>query len=301
MTTCADLVGATRRHLQGGGRPQLNLLDATVSDTTTTIGVTYDLNGIQPGAYLAVGLEVMYVWEVNSADKTAVVQRAQQGSAAASHPSGSVVYVNAPFTDWDIFNALNAELTALSSPINGLYQIRSADLLAVSGQEGYDFPTVGFLSVADIRWQETGTVSHEWPELTDYTVSQNLPMSAFPSGTALFFNTALPSAQQTVRVRYRAQLDTFTDLTDDVAGTGLPGTAWDIPPLGAAITVMSGRPVVRADTSSQGDTRRADEVRVGDVISSTAALRAQRSRRVGEEAARLAQVWPQHGRPRVTL
>lgn len=297
MTTGADLVAATRLHL--GGRPQLNLLAQNLTSGGTTVTFTRSLAGIQEGSVLSVGLEVLYVWSVDTAALTALVQRAQQGSAAAAHTAGDVVLVNPKFTDWEIFTALNNDLASLSA--NGLYQIRTLDLTAVAGRTGYDFNATGFLSVADIRWQRPGTVSNEWPEITDFTLSPNMPTGTFPSGTALFLDGPLPTAQQTIRVRYRSALGTLTALTDDVTVTGLPATAADIPPFGAAITVLASRPAARADTSSQGDTRRAAEVSVNDTTGAPAALRVLRAQRISEEATRLAQQWPNRTRASVTL
>lgn len=298
MTTCSDLIGATRRHLDSGQRPALDVLPSPVGLTDTVIPLTY-ATAVSAGGYLTAGLEVMYVWSVDQTAKTATVQRGMIGSAPATHATGDLVFVNPRFTDWEIFCALNADLGSLTS--NGIFQIRSVDLTAVSGQRGYDFPFTGFQSVADIRWQVQNSTVREWRDLEDYTVELALPTTTFPSGQSLYLNGMLPTPGQEIRVRYRAALGTLADLTTTTADIGLPDTATDLPPLGAAITVMAGRPVRRADLTSQGDTRRQDEVHVGDVVNATAALRQLRQVRVAEEAQRLAQQWPNRTRARVSL
>lgn len=303
MTTTADLIASARRHLLGRERQALNQLGANIDNATTTVTFTQSLGGIQAGAVIGIGLEEMQVWSVNTAAGSASVLRGHNGSTAASHTAGDTVRVNPKFSDWEFFQALNDDLLDLSSPENGLFQIKTLDLTAVAAQYAYDFPATGFLDVADIRWQVPNTVTHEWREITNYTVNQNLPTTSFASGTAIFFDPHdLPLAYQPVRVRYKATFNPLTSLTDDVATTtGLPASATDIPPLGAAVRLMDGRPVGRADYLSQGDTRRADEVHVADVLNAPSHLEARRRQRINAEYLRLSQVWEQRLRARVRI
>ena len=297
-----DLIAATRRYLYGRERQQANQLAGDLTDLTTTVQFTYDLGGIQPGATIGVGLEEMYVWTVDPGTKTAVVQRGMNGSQPGTHFTGDLVTVGPRYSDWEIFSELNNTLIDLSAPTSGLFQVRTVDLTAVSGQVGYDFPTTDFLSIADVAWQVPNTVTKSWVEITDWQLSYDLPVGAFPSGTALFINGDQPIPQQTIRVRYRALLSPLVSLTDPVITiTGLPGTALDIPSLGAALRVMDGRAIGRADFTRQGDTRRADEVRVAEVTQAPAALRARYAQRVQAEAARLQQQWPLRGRERIQI
>jgi hypothetical protein len=301
MTTAADVVAATRRRLYGVDREQLNQVAVTLAASTaaTTLQLTYDLTGIGAGTLLSCGLEVVYVWSVDDSTKQAVVQRGYQGSTVSVWTAGNVVYVNPRFTDFDIFTAVNDDLYDLSSPSSGLYQVRTLDLTAMSGQVGYDLNAIDFLGIADIRWQQQNTVTKEWTELVDYDVNENLPATAFASGTALFLTGAQPTPGQSMRVRYKSRFTQLTDLTTDLATTGLPSTAFDLPPMGAALRLMDAQPVARADMRSQGDTRRADEVRVGEVLQAPAALRQRRTQRIADEARRLNQIWPQRLRARI--
>lgn len=303
MTTCADLIASARRHLLGRERQALNQLNANISNSDTTLTFTQPLGGIQTGAVIGVDLEEMQVWSVNTSANTASVLRGHNGSTAVSHLANATVRVNPKFSDWELFQAVNDDLLDLSSPENGLFQIKTLDLTAAAGQWGYDFPVTDYLDIADIRWQVPNTLTHEWREVYGWSVALNLPTSAFASGQAIFFDPHdLPLAYQPVRVRYKARFDPLVNLTDDVAATtGLPVTATDLPPLGAAVRLMDGRPVGRADYLSQGDTRRADEVRVADVLNSSGHLEARRRQRVNAEYLRLSQTWEQRLRPRVRL
>lgn len=296
-----DVLQDARRYLYGRDRQALNRLAGAVTNSATTVQFTYQLDGIQAGATISVGLEEMHVWSVDDSAKTALVQRAMNGSTATAHSADDIVYVNPRFSDFEIFQELNNTLRDLSSPYSGLFQVKTLDLTSVSGQEGYDLDVPGFLDVAEIRWQDYSTVADDWPELTDWQISDDLPTSTFPSGRAIFLTGGVP-AGRTVRVRYKAEFDLLTGLTDTVVtATGLPGTALDVLAMGAAIRVMDGRAIGRADYDRQGDGRRADEVRVGDVTQAPAALRARYAQRVSAEAARLTQQWPQRLRARIRL
>lgn len=299
-TLTSDWIAETQRHLRGTQHTTLNTLSADVGHETTEIPVTFPFQNLQAGSILCIDLEVMQVWSVDTGAKTATVLRGVHGSVPAPHAQGTLVQVNARFTDYEVFRALNHELGSLTA--DGIYQIRTLDLTAVAGQWGYDFPTTGFLQVAEIRWQIPGTVTNQWELIDNYELSYNLPDTTFPSGTALFLEGKRPTAQQTIRVRYKARLGLLTALSENVETTsGIPNTALDVPPMGAALRLMNGRPIGRAQYDAQGDTRRPDEVRVSEVLQAPAALRAFYSQRVAEEADRLREQWPDRTRARVTL
>lgn len=302
MTTTADVLTAARRHLYGVGRSTLNQLaqDMAISDNQFT--VSFPLNLLSDGSVVSVGLEDMYVWAINAAAGTVQVQRGWQGSVQSAHSHGDLVSVNPRFTDFDILTHVNDDLQDLSSPLNGLYQIRTATLTAVSGRIGYDFPTTGLMSIADVRWQIPNSQTQEWRQITDYTVERNMPTATFPSGQAFFLNGPQPTAEQPIIIRYRATLGQLGSLTDDVASvTGLLESATDLPALGAAIRIMAGRPISRAQFTSQGDSRRAQEVTTSDVINAPTALRQLRLERLSAESTRLSQQWAAMTRPLAVL
>jgi hypothetical protein len=74
--------------------------------------------------------------------------------------------------------------------------------------------------------------------------------------------------------------------------TGIPSSAWDIPPIGAAISLMAGREIKRSFTESQGDSRRAAEVTAGTSTTSVRALIALRQQRITAEKQRLDGFYP---------
>ena len=75
--------------------------------------------------------------------------------------------------------------------------------------------------------------------------------------------------------------------------SGLATTAYDLPPLGAALNLMSTTPIRREFLDAQGSSRRAEEVPPGAISASMRDLRARRSRRIESEASRIVGMYPQ--------
>ena len=95
-----------------------------------------------------------------------------------------------------------------------------------------------------------------------------------------------------MRVVWRSKLIPPVSLTTDLATTGLQSTAYDLPPLGAAIKLMAGREIPRTFTSSQGDVRRATEVPPGAISASPNGLIKLRESRIGAEIGLLTSMYP---------
>lgn len=292
VTTTEDLIAETKRLLLSGQRESYNKLAADTAPGATTLSFTYDLGGIAAGSYVQVGLEVFYVWAVNSSAKTAAVESAQIGSTAAAHDTGDIVTVNPKFPDHAILRALNEDLHSLSSPTNGLYAIRSTDLTFSEGRSGYDLDGVtNLIDILEIRTRRD-TASGDWPLVGNFTLSRDVDTTDFPSGYALFL-TEMGVSGADVRVRYKATFSTLSTLADDVEDvTGLPESAHDLPPLGAALRLMYPREMKRSFTEAQPDPRRGSEVGAGAALNSTRGIAQQRQTRINEEYARLWQQFP---------
>jgi hypothetical protein len=95
-----------------------------------------------------------------------------------------------------------------------------------------------------------------------------------------------------LRVVYRSLLTMPTTTLANVSSTGLLPSAQDLPPIGAAIRLMSGREIKRNFTEGQGDTRRASEVPPGAIMQSSRNLQILRQQRIAAEAARLDALYP---------
>jgi hypothetical protein len=290
MPETRDLIAETERHLLGAGGPERNYLAAGITAEAASLTLELPAGNITAGSRLSIGLEMFHVKSVTGT--TVSVVAGQEGSTSASHDTGEAILVNPAYSWWSILQALNAELRSLSSPANGLFQMKTKDLTYDGSILGYDLGARvdGFLDVYRVLWKQTG-VSKSWPEVSDFRVERNMLKSDFSSGVAVFITGA--SSQQPARVIYKAPFDLLENLDDDVATvTGLPSTAVDLPPLGAAERLVSMNEVRRNALDAQSSSKRLDEVPAGAQRQAATALRVLRERRVREEATRLRAMYP---------
>lgn len=290
----ADLVEATRRYLLSGAGETLNKISGALDATSTTVTLARELRNVAAGTVLSAGLESMYVWDVtNLASRVLEVQRGYGGSTATTHADGSLVRVAPEFTDFAMFAALNDDIDALSSA--GVYRRKTLDLTASStGVRTYNL-AADVLDVYDVRY-DAENVGNQWPQVASWTWQPDISATEFPSGAMLRLDSPVP-AGRTVRVRYKARLTRLATLTDDVAAvTGLPATALDIPPMGAAWRLAAPAEIERNSTRRQGDSRRAEEVPAGAKLRASAGLAQRWQTRVGAERMALARIWPPRSR-----
>lgn len=291
MTTLANLVNDTKRHLYSGQREPMNKLAAAIDATVETVAFTYDTTQIQPGGYLQVDLELMYVWAVDASGKSATVSRGYMGSTAASHAAGVEAVANPKFPDFAIVKAINDDLLDLSSPMNGLFAVRTVELTGTSHTPGYDLDAPDLFEILSVSQKIIG-LPRDWQPATNYDLDRNAG-SDFASGTALRLLDGVQSGAA-IRVTYKASFSPLVNLTDDVESVaGLPVSMADLPPLGAAIALVAPREIRRNFTDSQGDSRRAEEVPPGAVSASVRTLAIRRQGRIMAEASRLAQAFPE--------
>lgn len=291
-TTSTNLIDETLRYLYAGARDPMNTLAAAISDTTgTSVMLTYDLGAAREGSVISIDLELMYVWAVTSEPaKTITVSRAMFGSTAATHASGATVTVNPKFSPFTVLEAINADLDDLSG--NGLFKTTTVSQTYSPAVDGYDLTgATGILEILDVKYEETGP-SQRWPAIRSWELKRESDTGDFASGIALVLNSAAQPGLP-VRITYSAPFTHFTALGQDIATiTGLPPTANDIPPLGAALRLQSVREGQRNFNESQPATRRAVEVPPGAQYGATRGLQELRRARIRIEARRLQKYWP---------
>lgn len=291
MTTAQNLIDETKRLIFSSDREQLNRLNGAVSSTSaTTITFEYAAGGIVAGAVLSIDLELMYVWSVSG--QVATVQRGYLGSTAATHADDAIITVNPRYSDFAIFQALNAELDDLSSPMNGLFKVSTTDITNVVGQVGFDLSMTGLIDVLEVHYRADSQTKW-WRRIDGWRVMNNALTSDFASGRALMIEDAVPLNGVTVRVTYKAAFVAMASVSSDIQSVcGLPATANDIPPLGAAARLTFPRDVKRAFDDSQGEPRRASEVPPNASSAAAQTMLAYRARRIAAEHARLKAMWP---------
>lgn len=288
MTTAGQLIDRVAGELLAGTVEERNKVATGVDASTTTVTFTYPLSGLREGSVFEVGSEQMYVWTTNSSAKSAVVERGFNGTTAASHDANDIATVNPRFPRARVLQQLNADLADLSSPLNGLFQVKTVDI-AYNGSDRMVNITgaTDIQNLIDVRYRY---LSDDYPIIRDVRLLTDMPTSDFASGFALAFDSYVRSG--TIRVIYRAPYGSFSSESSTVADVGGSDYLDDVLVLGSQIRLMAGREVKRNFTESQGDTRRAEEVPSGAVANSMLQLQRLRRDRVMAEAARLNRQYP---------
>jgi len=298
MTTFNDWVEKVWRRVYSGSADSTVQLSADIGTIDTSFQVTPNSsNAMRVGARLSVALEVMYVVGWDSATGTATVVRGYEGSTAATHSADNLVYIQPIYTRYDVAVALNDELLRLSSPDNGLFQVKAQTFTYNPVYMGYDLSQAvndEFIDIMEVRYKiPFPTRNYPAVHRGKWKVLRNIPDSGvFPSGVGLvIYEGGYPG--QPVYAQYSCAFNTVdvsvpANLTSDVAGmTGMTGTMVDIPPLGAEIQLTIPREIRRNFMSNQPDPRKAPEVPSLAVSNSVQALMMVYEQRISEEAGRL--------------
>lgn len=297
MTNAQDWIEATRFRLMSGHQEQLNRLSSGYTAGSGSMAFDFDIAGIRQGAVISVGTSTFYVWEASTTLKTATVQAGWDGTADQDWPAGTIVRVAPRFTDAQILRAVNEEINDLSSPSNGLFQIGTTELTYDSALVGYDLSLApNMISPIELRVENPGSFK-EWTRIPShkYRIVKGAPTGeeGFESGMALFLYDMWAGATgDRLHLTYRKGFNLLSNSFSTKISTGLPSSAWDIPPIGAAISLMAGREIKRSFVESQGDTRRATEVSAGASSQSVNALRLLRQQRITAEKQRLDGFYP---------
>lgn len=292
MTNAQDWIEGTRFRLMSGHQEQLNRLNSAYTASSETMVFDFDIAGIRPGTVLSIGTSTFHVWEISVNLKTATVQASWDGTTDQDHPAGSIVRVAPRFTDAHILRAINEDIFDLSSPSNGLFQVGTSELVYNSALVGYDLSLApNMISPIELRVENPGSFK-EWNRIPShkYRVVKGAPTGpeGFESGMALFlYDMYAGTTGNILHLTYRKGFNQLSNSFSSKLSTGMPASSWDLPPIGAAISLMAGREIKRSFVESQGDARRAAEVTAGTSTSSVRALIALRLQRITAEKQRL--------------
>ena len=288
-------IDETRDMLLSGYVEDLDIITGIVAETTgvSDIIVQGYASSIVRGVVIEINAELMYVVQVVST--TISVLRGYAGSVPAAHAANDIVRVSPKFPTHRIISSLNDDLADISSPANGLFQMRTTTFTYNGGVAGYNLDTSGFVvdSIYEVTHAAVGALANE-PEIISWRLKRDRATASFASGNALIlYDGAIPG--RTVRVLYKSPLTPIdaTDLTKDRSLTGLATTAYDLPPLGAAMALMTTRPIRREFLDAQGSSRRAEEVPPGAISASFRDLMGRRRARLEAESTRLVAQYPQ--------
>jgi len=288
VTTAGNLVDRTAQNLLAGTVEERNKIASSLDASTTSVPIEYSLGSLREQTVFQVDSELMYIWEVNTASKTLTVERGFGGTTAATHADGAIVVVSPKFPRWQILQALNDELADLSSPMNGLFQMKTVDISYNGSDRQINLTGItSMIDVYDVRWRY---LSDDYPVVRRYRLMRDMPTSDFPSGYVLSLDE--PVMSSTIRVIYKDKYTAFSTEASTLASTGASTELADLLVLGAQIRLLASREVKRNFVESQGDTRRADEVPAGAMNASVTNLLRLRRDRIQAEAARLNRQYP---------
>jgi hypothetical protein len=287
MTTAATIIDQARRDLLAGLVEERNRLSTSMDAVTTVLSVSADGKGIREGAVIEVGAELMYVWGFTAGN--AEVERGWDGTTATSHAANSIITVKPRFPTKMLFDHLNDDIVDLSSPTNGLFQIKTLERSYNGSDRAIDLTGVtDIINIHEVRWKYQ---NDEWPVVRRWRLSRDANPTNFASGLMLILDESVQSS--TMRIVYRAPYTRLSSVSDDLTTVGgVQQSLSDVLRMGVQLRAMVGREVKRNFTESQGDTRRADEVGPGAVQASWRGLAALRAQRIEAEQARLSQQYP---------
>ena len=291
-TTGQNLIDTTRRRLRAGiaTEDQINILAADYSPGDTTLLFSQPVGPIQGGVRISVGLSTFHVWTPASDGLSATVTTASDGSPLVPLPAGTIVRVKPRWTDFDIFSALNDDIADLSSPSNGLYQVLTSEFTYNAAIRGYDLGGVAITRIMDVRYQTVGPWK-DWPRVLNFRLERNADTNDFPSGQALRMDSGAYQGRP-VQIVYAAAFTPLADPTVDVATTGLPVTAFRLPPLGAAVQMQLGADIERTRLDTQPSPRRMADIQVGSPGTAIRAIAMLRAQWINSEATRLMAQYP---------
>ena len=259
--TAQTWIDRTRDMLLAGTVESLNRLDGEITGgAAPTFTVEFPTGPIVAGAIIEIGTELMYVTSTSGLSVT--VMRGYASSTAVGHDDDSIIRVNPQYPSHQILDFLNDDLNDLSSPNNGLYQIKTKEFTYSAATQGYDM-NADVVGVHRVTFTDPTSDLSE-PEVRRWSVRRNRNTSTFASGIALVL-TDVPMSGQTVLVEYSAPFTTLTNESSTLESTGLHAEAYDLPPLGAALGLMTMKPIPRESVTSQGPMRRAEEVPSGAI------------------------------------
>lgn len=294
MTTFQQLISQTRQHLMTGQSDRLNVLSTAVDTDDVAIVLTYENKGAAEGSIIVIGIEEMYVVNVSTTGSitTLTVIRGHNESIPVAHSVGDTIYINPQFSAFRISQFVNQAFHNLSG--DGLFRVLSTNIAANALLTGYDAGSLtSFIAPWRLSYSTSGP-GQSWPVLRhdQYYMDPVADVTMFPSGVALFLRENVMSGQD-MNLAYRAGFDVCTDLADDVlAVTGLHTEAHDLPPLDAAIAMLSGREIKRSFLNRQPEPRRQDEVPPGAANQAMAPLLKRYDDRIMEERTRLKRKYP---------
>ena len=297
-------VEKTRQLLGTSTVETVNRLREPFTPGDQTLVMERAVDQVNVGQVICVGLNAFLVWSVDASSKTIEIESSWAGSPEVAVSAGEIARMKPTVYTHSILDALNDALQEMSSPKLSVHGVATIDLPYSESQTVYDLSdTENLLRVLYVAYGDPNDELTLWGRLTptDWELVKQEPTADKPGGAYLrVFNGRSPSRgtnwpdiyDQSVRVTYAKGTNPLDSLDMEVSSSGLPETAWDIPPLGAAARLAFPMEYRRNLMQSQPDTRRSDETPPGAVLGGARTLRAMFEDRCAQESSRFLQAHP---------
>lgn len=310
--TLGTLVTDTLQRLRGATREIVNILavgiDAPAAGTVETVTLTTNVEGIHTGSLLVVGDETMYVQSVNPQLVTATVIRGYDGTTTATAASGTIVYIDPPWTRALVMATIRDEIRSWAPQI---FKTAYVEIPLVNWQRGYDLgaitvPIIRILKVTAPEPPYIGTPGDWTGEgVTDtaqlnptlqFKYDPNANIVEFTSGRAVILTGGwTPRAIGNLHVVYATPFDvdtSWTDSTDMIASVGLNEMDLDIPVLGAAARLLRYIAPRRAMLNAAGQVADTQAVTMTTILQAATEFDNQRQKRLNDAQQRVLSDFP---------
>jgi hypothetical protein len=299
LYTVGYLINRTFDLLLGAAQEDLNVVASNVDIGDATVSLSYPSQRAQPGAYIAIDDEVMYVLSAldNSSGGCVLgVIRHMKGTTATAHSLNAIAYVNPYFAKYQVRRTLQDEIRSWGPQI---FAPKSKVIAATDFVRGYDLGELGRLyRVLDVQRSPDSVwgspPNQSWPSVKWRMVNQ-ADTTAFPSGQALMIVDPIGVFDEpSFNVVYAAPIDVDTTFNDDdsVIAMGMDSSELDIAPYGAAWRLASGREIRRMLTESMGNTADMANFPPGYMIKTAEEFKMLRNSRLQDAEERLLQQYP---------
>lgn len=296
MTTALTLATRARSRVHGiAALGPVTSLAGSLTDVTATFDITgllADFGQLRAGAVIEVGAEQMLV-VTTASTATVTVQRAVNGSTAAAHTSGDLVWVAPRMGLSMILDELEAEIRSWPDTLFTTEGIEvswsSATATAALNAGG----TVYRILAAD-RMAGSGDSDSRFRTLRPRLLRNMTLGSDFPTGLAIQIDepwTYDQAVDMRVVVAKAFDLTSFSgdsELEDDC---GLEASFLDVAVWGLGYRMLSHLAAHRVDLGRQGQPRDAQEVSAQELALAVSTWKQMRDGRLVEEAARLSARW----------
>jgi hypothetical protein len=293
-TRVSNAVQRVKRQLASSFRYEVNVLQADVSQTDTTVSFQYEVPAsVITGAVLSIANEEMRVMGVDRVAREATVLRGWNGSTPMTHQPGDEVHINPRFSGLDIFEALIDEVTSWGPD---LYRTVATQESVSHGQETIYLPFSwrNIFGLVDVRrnWTENDTTS--WARV-EGRLQRGVPGS-WTDGprSGVLFRLFPPVYLGSIYFVAAAPLDVESihwnaDLVGDI---GLKPSMLDVLDMGIKWRLLGDSEAGRSARVAQDTPRRAEEVPPRSASDEANRLYPLYVRRKAEEVDRLRWQYP---------